>query len=146
MPDWPYGKPFKFGEHDPNWVSTLLQAYEEHRVPWEESMRIETSICRTCGQHGAILNNFGECQDCTKKRAAKETQDTKVSEREKALEQLVRDWSDFVMATALSTVVDKDKTFKLWNWNDEWVERHNNLENRSKQLLNEGKVDTDGNY
>ena len=99
---------------------------------------IEVSICRTCGQIGRILNNFGECQDCTKERYAKETQDTKVSEREKALEQLVKDWSDFVMTTALATVVDKDKTFKLWNWNDEWVEKHNSLENRSKQLLKEG--------
>lgn len=52
-------------------------------------MRIVTSICRTCGQHGAILNNFGECQDCTKKRHSKETQDVKVSEREKVQEKII---------------------------------------------------------
>ena len=66
-------------------------------------------------------------------------QENVISEREKALEQLVKDWSDFVSTTALSTVTDKDKTFKLWNWNDEWVERHLNLEIRSRQLLSEGK-------
>ena|SRR2546421_10699681 len=34
---------------------------------------IEVSICRTCGQMRRVLNNFGECQDCTIKRAAQDT-------------------------------------------------------------------------
>ena len=46
---------------------------------------IEVSICRTCGQMLRVLNNFGECQDCTVKRAA---QDTRVPPGREALEQI----------------------------------------------------------
>lgn len=48
MTDWPYGTPFKFGEHDPNWLSTLLQAHSERRLPWELNMRSEIIRCDTC--------------------------------------------------------------------------------------------------
>jgi hypothetical protein len=38
----------------------------------EMAMRFEISICRTCKTTGRMLNNFGECGDCTKKREAPE--------------------------------------------------------------------------
>lgn len=36
---------------------------------------IEITVCRTCQTFGRILNNFGECGDCSKKREQSSTQE-----------------------------------------------------------------------
>jgi hypothetical protein len=53
--------------------------------------------------------------------------------RERELEQLVRDWRDFLHHTALSA--GEKEAFSIWDI--QWIERHLELEKRSKKLLEE---------
>ncbi len=53
--------------------------------------------------------------------------------RTRDMEQLVRDWRDFLRYTALSV----GETQSLTIWKMDWIERHLELEKRSQKLLNE---------
>lgn len=55
------------------------------------------------------------------------------SKQEIDLEQLVRDWRDFLRSTALS--VGEKQALTIWDI--QWIERHLDLEKRSKKLLGE---------
>jgi hypothetical protein len=60
-------------------------------------------------------------------------EDSSKSKQERDLEQLVRDWRDFLRSTALS--VGEKQAFTIWDI--QWIERHLELEKRSKKLLEE---------